>query len=173
MAKPFKETALGKFLAGKGLDKALEIAGDFIPGVAALDKLKDAVLGDPAAAAKLTAEDRARFMELYKLELEELDKRLADTASARTREVEFVKATGHMDWFMTVFGTAMMVLFAYTIIVSSTGNIPADMREIFIEGRAAVRDIVLTIAAYYWGSSASSRVAQMRINRDEAARKAA
>ena len=37
-----------------------------------------------------------------------------------------------------------------------------DMREIFIESRAAVRDIVLAIAAYYWGSSAGSRVKDMK-----------
>lgn len=162
MAKPFKETALGKFLAGKGLDKALEIAGNFIPGVAALDKIKDAVLGDPAEAAKLSAEDRAQFMDLYNLELQELDKRLADVANARTREVDFIRTTGHMDWFMMIFGMTTLALFVYTVWVSSTGTIPADMREIFIEGRAAVRDIVLSIAAYYWGSSASSRIKDMR-----------
>jgi hypothetical protein len=36
------------------------------------------------------------------------------------------------------------------------------MREIFIESRAAVRDIVLAIAAYYWGSSAGSRMKEIR-----------
>ena len=35
--------------------------------------------------------------------------------------------------------------------------------EIFIESRAAVRDIVLAIAAYYWGSSAGSRIKEMKL----------
>lgn len=162
MSKPFKETKLGKFLSGKGLDNALAIAGDFIPGVAALDRIKDAVLGDPKEAAKLTAEDKAQFLELYALQLQEMDKLLADTASARSRESDFVKATGHIDWFMTAFGSVILACFVYTVYVSSTGSIPVDMREIFIESRAAVRDIVLAIAAYYWGSSAGSRIKDMK-----------
>lgn len=162
MGKPFKETKLGQFLAGKGFDKALAIAGDLIPGVAALDRIKDAVLGDPEQADRLSAQERAQFLELYKLQLEELDKYLADAQGARTRESDFVKATGHIDWFMTVFGSVILVLFCYTVWVSAGNSIPLDMREIFIESRAAVRDIVLAIAAYYWGSSAGSRIKDMR-----------
>lgn len=86
----------------------------------------------------------------------------AEKDSARTREAEFVKSTGHIDWFQTGFGAVMLLLFAYTIYVSSNGSIPQDMREIFIEGRAAVRDIVLAIAGYYWGSSAGSRVKDIK-----------
>jgi hypothetical protein len=47
-------------------------------------------------------------------------------------------------------------------VISSMSVIPVDMREIFIESRAAVRDIVLAIAAYYWGSSAGSRMKEMK-----------
>jgi hypothetical protein len=157
--KPFKESKIGKFLTSKGLDHLLETVGDFVPGVKALDKLKDAVLGDGDV---LSDEDKKQFMELYDLQLKELDKQLADVAGARFRESEFVKATGHIDWFMTLFGGVILALFSYTVWVSSTGSIPLDMREIFIESRAAVRDIVLAIAAYYWGSSAGSRIKDMK-----------
>ena len=71
-------------------------------------------------------------------------------------------STGHIDWFMTGFGAVILICFVYTVVISTTGSIPVDMREIFIESRAAVRDIVLAIAAYYWGSSAGSRIKEMK-----------
>jgi hypothetical protein len=157
--KPLKETAIGKFLSSKGLDHLLEGIGDFVPGVKILDKIKDAVLGD---SGKLSEEDKKHFMEVYKLSIDELDKQLADKASARNREKEFLLASGHIDWFMTVFGLVIMSCFVYTVVISSMSVIPVDMREIFIESRAAVRDIVLAIAAYYWGSSAGSRMKEMK-----------
>lgn len=157
--KPLKETAIGKFLSSKGLDHLLEGIGNFVPGVRILERLKDAVLGD---GNRLSEEDKKQFMEVYRLNLEELDKELADIAGARKRENEFVAATGHIDWFMTVFGIVILLCFVYTVVISGWGSIPPDMREIFIESRAAVRDIVLAIAAYYWGSSAGSRIKEMR-----------
>jgi hypothetical protein len=161
--KPLKETNLGKFLSSKGMDHLLQGIGEFIPGVRALERLKDAVLG---ADSPLTEEEKKQFLEAYKLQLDELDKLLADTTSARTREKEFVAAAGHIDWFMTVFGIIILICFVYTVVISTTGTIPLDMREIFIESRAAVRDIILAIAAYYWGSSASSRMKEMKLQRD-------
>lgn len=157
--KPLKETKIGKFLIGKGLDHLLEGAGELVPGMKVLDRIKDAVLG---GKDKLTEEDRKEFMDVYRMNLEELDKEIANTAGARTRERDFVMATGHIDWFMTLFGLVVLVCFVYTVVVSASGTIPADMREIFIESRAAVRDMVLAIAAYYWGSSAGSRIKDMK-----------
>jgi hypothetical protein len=161
--KPLKETNLGKFLSSKGMDHLLQGLGEFIPGVRTLERLKDAVLG---ADSPLTEDEKKQFLEAYKLHLDELDKLLADTSSARTREKEFVAAAGHIDWFMTVFGIIILICFVYTVVISTTGTIPLDMREIFIESRAAVRDIILAIAAYYWGSSASSRMKEMKLSRD-------
>lgn len=157
--KSLKETSIGKFLSSKGLGHLLQGAGDLVPGAKILDRLKDAVLGDDS---HLNEEDKKQFMEVYKLNLDELDKELANTSGARAREKEFVLATGHIDWFMTVFGAIILICFVYTVVISTVGSIPADMREIFIESRAAVRDIVLAIAAYYWGSSAGSRMKDFR-----------
>ena len=153
--KPLKETTIGKFLSSKGLDHILEGIGDIVPGARILDRVKDAVLSDND---NLNEVDKKRFMEIYKLNLEEFDRAVANTNNARNRERDFVIATGHIDWFMTVFGIVILLCFVYTVVISAWGTIPVDMREIFIESRAAVRDIVLAIAAYYWGSSAGSRM---------------
>lgn len=157
--KPLKETRIGKFLTDKSLGHILEGVGDLIPTVRLLKRIKEIVLGD---ASTLDVEDRKQFIEIYRLDLEALDMEIADRASARTREKEFVAAAGHIDWFMTLFGLVILLCFVYTVVVSASGDIPAEMREIFIESRAAVRDIVLAIAAYYWGSSAGSRIKDMK-----------
>ncbi len=156
--KTLKDTTLGKFLQSKSLSHILEGLGDIVPGIRILERVKDLVLSDTS----LSEADRKEFMDIYRLNLEELDRRLAAVADARARERDFVKATGHIDWFMTVFGIVILLCFVYTVVVSAWGVIPVDMREIFIESRAAVRDIVLAIAAYYWGSSAGSRVKDMK-----------
>ncbi|CAN5171440.1 hypothetical protein BH09BAC3_BH09BAC3_31680 [soil metagenome] len=162
--KKLKETDLGKFLSSKGLGDLLEGIGDVIPGVRTLERLKDIILGNNN---HLNEEDKKQFIEIYKLHLEVLDKQIADTANARTREKEFVATSGHIDWFMTVFGIIILICFVFTVVISAIGLIPEDMREIFIESRAAVRDIVLAIAAYYWGSSAGSRMKEMKLGRGE------
>jgi len=162
--KKLKETSIGKFLSSRGLNHLLEEVGDIVPGVRILERLKDIVLG---TSCNLSEAEKKQFIEMYKFHLEELDKQLADVASARSREKEFVTAAGHIDWFMTVFGVIILSCFVYTVVISTTGTIPEDMREIFIESRAAVRDIVLAIAAYYWGSSAGSRMKEMKLGRGD------
>lgn len=152
--KPLKETKLGVWLKEKA-PKVLDKVSDLLPDKGVLGIVKNLLDLEP----DLTPELRAEFA---KMEHEFALEILRDTQNARSREVDFVKATGHIDWFMTGFGSLMALLFAYTVYVSSHGNIPADMREIFIEGRAAVRDIVIAIAGYYWGSSAGSRVKDMK-----------
>ena len=143
---------------GKGLGHLLEGIGDLVPGMKVLEKLRDAVNTNEG----LSEADKKEFMELYGLNLEELDRHLTDVANGRGRERDFVMATGHIDWFMTIFGSVILLCFVCTVVVSALYTIPADMREIFIESRAAVRDIVLAIAAYYWGSSAGSRIKDMK-----------
>ncbi|CAN5689251.1 hypothetical protein BH11BAC1_BH11BAC1_30100 [soil metagenome] len=79
--KPFKETRVGKFLASKGFDDVLESA-KAIPFVGALDAVKDLVIGSPNYK-NLSEADQQKFFELRKLDLDELDKRLADVADSR------------------------------------------------------------------------------------------
>ena len=162
--KPLKDTRIGKFLAGKNLDYLVEGVGELVPPLRLLERVKDIALGE---RSHLDEEQKKQFLELYRLDLESYDKENDDRAGARTREKEFVAAAGHIDWFMTIFGLVILMCFVFTTIVSAWGNIPVEMREIFIEGRAAVRDIVIAIATYYWGSSAGSRMKEMRRMKNE------
>lgn len=150
----------------KGLfskDKLVEAGAKLVDSIGgALDKTFTNKEEREAAKLAITQEVN-RHVEALEAQRNEMEKAyLTDTANARTRENEFVKATGHIDWFMLIFGSVILLLFCYTVWVSSGGSIPLDMREIFIESRAAVRDIILAIAAYYWGSSAGSRIKDMK-----------
>ncbi len=156
--KPIKDTKLGHWLREKA-PKILDQVGDLLPDSGALGIVKN--LLSLENSPDLTPDQR---MEVIRIMNEVEIEAMRDVQSARNKEIDFIRATGHIDWFQAAFGAAIIIMFAYTIWVSSTGKIPTDMREIFIEGRAAVRDIALSIAGYYWGSSASSRVKDM-INR--------
>lgn len=152
--KPIKDTKLGQWLKDKA-PKVLEKVGDLLPDSGVLGVIKNLLEGEP----DITPEERKQAAEFaHELELEAIK----DRQSARSRETEFLKATGHMDYFMYTFGGIVLILFAYTLWVSANQTIDESMKEIFIEGRAAARDLVLSIGAYYWGSSAGSRIKDMK-----------
>jgi hypothetical protein len=151
--KPIKDTKLGVWLK-EHAPKILDKVGELLPDQGVLGIVKNLISSDTDLSPELQME-ALRLHHEFEMEV------LKDVQSARLREVEFVKATGHMDYFMYIFGGVSMVLFGFTIYVSATGDIPGDMREIFIESRARVSDLVMMIAAYYWGSSAGSRVKDM------------
>jgi hypothetical protein len=81
--KPFKETRLGKFLASKGLDFAMGIAGTAYPPIAAVNALKNLIMAD-SAPVKLTFDDQQEFIEAYHCYITELDMILKDVADARS-----------------------------------------------------------------------------------------
>lgn len=156
--KPLKETKLGHWLKEKA-PHVLDVVGNVLPDKGVLGIIKNIISNDTG----IPPEQKVEFeklvadheKEMYALEVD-------DRKNARERETEFVKATGHIDHFMWVFGGVMLVLFAFVTVMSTLNVIPLDMREIFIESKAAVRDIIVMIAGYYWGSSVSSRMKDMR-----------
>lgn len=156
--KPLKETKLGKWLKEKA-PHVLDVVGNVLPEKGVLGIIKNIISNDSSIPPeqKLEFEKMTQEFEkeMYALEVD-------DRKNARERETEFVKATGHIDHFMWVFGGVMLVLFAFVTVMSTLNVIPLDMREIFIESKAAVRDIIVMIAGYYWGSSVSSRLKDMR-----------
>ena len=71
MAKPFKETGLGKFLSSKGFNAILDTVGAYVPVVGMLDKLKDQVMGTEEYQ-KLSPDDQQLFLQLHQIELDNL-----------------------------------------------------------------------------------------------------
>ena len=92
MAKQFRDTKVGKLLQSKGLDKVLDIAGEVVPGIGILNKVKDAVLENKLPELQvLTEQERAEIVAAAQQHLNELDMMLKDVQNARQREVEDTK----------------------------------------------------------------------------------
>lgn len=85
-----------------------------------------------------------------------------DRSSARTRETEFVKATGHMDYLMWFLAIAAVILFSFMVYSVIKGIIPESNRELIFHIFGIVEGILLSVFGYYFGSSAGSRVKDMK-----------
>lgn len=116
------------------------------------------------AAAKQEAEKEINrhFETLQQNTLRELELKIQDRTTARTRETEFVKATGHMDYLMWVLafaGLGLLFFLIYNLVVS---NLPQENKELIAHAIGIVEGVVISIYSYYFGSSAGSRIKDMK-----------
>lgn len=161
MKKPFKETKVGQFLASKGLDNVLDAVGTVVPGVKVLDMVKDMVVG-PGAKKVLSPEDREEFLRLMEIEKQILDSMIADTMNARQRQIELAKA-GKSDIMHSIVTAFFLICFGAIIVkyIWFPGDMPG-----FSGIEEVIKNIVLIIAGFYFGSSQGSRKKDL-IRRDE------
>jgi len=83
-----------------------------------------------------------------------------DRSSARIREAEIVKATGHFDWMMWLLaasGIGMLIYCLYQLVNSEIAN-----KELFTHFIGIVEGVVISIYSYYFGSSLGSRIKDMK-----------
>jgi hypothetical protein len=150
--KPFKETKLGQFLKVK-VPNAFSAVGELLPDKGVLGIIKNIIDKDPG----IRPEDRLEFERLLKEhEHEMFTQEVADRASARTRETEFVKATGHVDWMMIIVGVIGLAAFTFVLFVLVYEEIPEANRDLFIHAIGMVEGVAISIFAYYFGSSKGS-----------------
>ena len=140
--KPFKETAVGKFL----LNKLPGVVTDILPDKGVLGIVKNLIDGDE----DMPAEEKQKLkQELYEMEI-------ADRDSARRREVE-VKKAGGQDWMMFVTGLVGLASFVFTIyavvyVPSVTDN------DLFVHLMGMIEGVVISnIFAYYYGTSSDKK----------------
>ena len=140
--KPFKETAVGKFL----LDKLPNLAGDILPDKGVLGIVKNLIDSDDSMDE---AQKDAMYKELYELEI-------ADRDSARKREVE-VKKAGGQDYMMFITGIVGLASFVFTIyavvyVPSVTEN------DLFVHLMGMIEGVVVSnLFAYYYGTSTDKK----------------
>lgn len=93
--------------------------------------------------------------------LESLQEQLVkDRSSARIREAEIVKATGHFDWMMwglAAAGIGMLFYALYQIANEQIAN-----KELFTHFLGIIEGVVVSIYSYYFGSSLGSRIKDMK-----------
>lgn len=116
------------------------------------------------AAAKLKAEQEInRHFEMLATQAAELEKSyLADVQSARIRENEFVKATGHLDYIIWVLVITSLIVFSFMVYSVIKGTVPTENRELIFHIFGIVEGFLLSIFSYYFGSSAGSRIKDMK-----------
>jgi len=92
----------------------------------------------------------------------QLEIEVQDRNGARARESEFVKATGHIDWLMWFLAIAAIVIFGYLVWTLMTREVPAKNELLIVHTLGIVEGIIISIFSYYFGSSAGSRIKDMR-----------
>ena len=156
--KPFKET------------KAYEIARKFLPGLAR--SVADAVPGGrlitgiieeiTGTGQKISPEE---LQVLRDYEKEMYAQEVIDRQSARTRETDFVKAAGHVDWMMYLVGAVGLASFAFVLYVMVYKTIPEENRDLFIHAIGMVEGVAISLFTYYFGSSKGSSIKNNWINK--------
>lgn len=105
-----------------------------------------------------------RHMETMQLDAtRQFELEVQDRSSARGREAEFVKATGHIDYLMWVLAISGIGIFAFMVYAVMTNKIPDDSRELVFHIFGLVEgSMLVNIYNYYFGSSAGSRIKDMK-----------
>lgn len=150
--KPLRDTKLGKFLKSKGLDTVLEVAGDFIPGVATLDRVKDLVFN----SKKLSPEDHKEFMDLLAAEQAELDSLITDRQNARSREIEMAKL-GKSDWVHKGLVVLIALLWAGGNIACFSFPEVAQL-PVIRELQIRIQDFMFILVTYHFSSTQNSKL---------------
>ena len=114
------------------------------------------------AKAKLEAEKEVNrhFEAVQENLLKEQELMVQDRGTARTREAEFLKATGHIDylmWFLAMAGIILLAYCLYVLINSELAN-----KELFIHFLGIIEGVVVSMYSYYFGSSVGSRIKDMK-----------
>jgi len=140
--KPFKETAVGKFL----LNKVPGLVGDVLPDKGVLGIVKNLIDTDESIPAE---EKETLKRELYEMEI-------ADRDSARQREVQ-VKKAGGQDWMM--FVTGLVGLASFMFMIYAVVYIPSvSENDLFVHLMGMIEGVVISnIFAYYYGTSSDKK----------------
>jgi len=143
------------FLKGLFQGKAKEVLDSAFKGLDGLITNKEEL-----AKIRLEAEQElnrhAEAMEAAALK--EMEMQNANTASARQRETDYLKATGHADRMQAFVGILIMLSFFAGLIMIGWKAIPAGNEHIMINALGILEGLVLSVAGYYYGSSLGSRL---------------
>lgn len=161
--KPFKDTKLGQWLKEKA-PKVLDVVGSIIPGKDVFEVVGNMInkSDDIPPEHKLEFERMKQDFEkeIYALEVE-------DRKSARNREVEFTKATGHIDYMNWFIAIVVMGLTTFLCVSLVYREMPKTNEHVLLLLIGEIIGFAGGIVSYQFGSSAGSRIKDMiqKINR--------
>jgi len=146
---------LGKIFS-MGAEKLVGAIGD------AFDKNftnKEERLKAEAEIQKLVTQ---HVQEMERLSNEQFKAEVEDRSSARNREAEFVKATGHIDYLMWLLAISGMSIFTYMVWFVLNEIVPEKNEKLVYHLFGIIEGVVLSIFGYFFGSSAGSRIKDMK-----------
>ena len=155
--KKIRETKLGKWLTDKS-PEILEVVGDALPSSGVFGIIKNLI-----TQGKIPAEHLMEFEKMereFVVEITQLE--INDRQSARQRETEYVKSTGHADWMMIAVGILIMLAFIGCLAFVVYRPIPEGNEHIIVNAIGILEGLVLSVAGYYYGSSLGSRIKDMK-----------
>lgn len=144
-----RDLKIGQWLKDKA-PEILDLVDDYLPPVKVLTALVSDRVDLPEA-------DRLEYKKLlieYEAELYRLE--VLDRQGARRREVAVSKA-GKLDLMFYLTGIVCLAAFVMIVYAIVYMRIPEDNKELFIHLVGLVEGAVLTIIAYYYGTSKSSK----------------
>jgi hypothetical protein len=144
----------------------VSIVGD-VTGIEAIEKVGDLLnkkRDEDAQIAALAEEFEMKKleyqMELQRMEFEYFKTEIADKQSARSREVEYIKATGgKRDWLLGATVIIALVMYVGAFAFLAFGPIvPNEKKDLFNMGVGQVFTFAGMAFAYYLGTTRSSRM---------------
>jgi hypothetical protein len=114
------------------------------------------------AEAEIQKAVTLHIQEMERLANERFKAEVEDRASARGREAEFLKATGHVDYLQWALAIAGIIIFGGMIYAVLENQIPDENRELIFHIFGIVEGVLLSIYGYYFGSSSGSRLKDMK-----------
>jgi hypothetical protein len=177
MGKPLKK--IGDFLKDNGLDLLGKVISGSSPASVVLDIVTDAlgldkgkteeeyvslIKADPDAFVKLREVELTHKVELQKLALQQEQMYVDDVKSARTREVDVVKATKEKDWFLYGLASLVVVGFFSVLVVLMFVQLPKDSTGTVQLLFGALSMGFGGILQYFFGSSKGSADKTLMMN---------
>ena len=151
---------VGTVLGGSGGG----MIGDLLAGAFGVDSdspnaitaLEQKILGNEEALTALKQFEMNHKLELEKIGLQETQAHLADVASARSREVEIVKATGSRDYFLYGLACLYTTGFFVCIVFLMFRTLPDDSTGVIFMLFGTLSTVTGMVAQYFFGSSMGS-----------------
>jgi hypothetical protein len=147
-------------IAGSLGGPAGTIAGTLLSGILGTEDKPDAVYerlqNDPDALAQVKTAEIEHKTRWEEIKLEEIKARLADRQSARKREIEITESTGGKEWNLYILAYAQVIGFFGLLGMMLYKPIPEGSSEILYAMIGVLGSGVMTVLAYFFGSSKSS-----------------
>lgn len=142
-----RDLKIGKFLLKKAPD-ILDVVDDYLPPVKILTELLKGKELSPEDQREIT-----RLLQEYETEMYRIE--VSDRQSARNREIEISK-TDKFDLMFHAVGISCLSAFIFMLGTLTFRVIPPENREILIHILGIIEGAVMTLVAYYFGTSKSS-----------------